>query len=208
MEVKLLWVTPDAEKQVLRIARISSNDRDSQNTKLLTYLVKHKHFSPFEMANFSVEITGNRAILRQMLRHRTFNFQEFSQRYASPSESALITSEARRQDLKNRQNSIDDIDEKTKNEWTAKQESLNKKAYDTYQWAIDKGIAKECARAVLPEGNTLSTLCMNGTLRSWIHYLQLRTANGTQKEHIEIAEKIREIFQEQFPIISEACFEV
>lgn len=208
MEVKLLWVTPDAEKQVLRIARISSNNRDSQNTKLLTYLVKHKHFSPFEMANFSVEITGNRAILRQMLRHRTFNFQEFSQRYASPSESALITSEARRQDLKNRQNSIDDIDEKTKNEWTAKQESLNKKAYDTYQWAIDKGIAKECARAVLPEGNTLSTLCMNGTLRSWIHYLQLRTANGTQKEHIEIAEKIREIFQEQFPIISEACFEV
>lgn len=208
MEVKLLWVTPDAEKQVLRIARISSNNRDSQNTKLLNYLVKHKHFSPFELANMAVEITGNRAILRQMLRHRTFNFQEFSQRYASPSESALITSEARRQDLKNRQNSIDDIDEKTKNEWTSKQESLNKKAYDTYQWAIDKGIAKECARAVLPEGNTLSTLCMNGTLRSWIHYLQLRTANGTQKEHIEIAEKIREIFQEQFPIISEACFEV
>jgi len=208
MEVKLLWVTPDAEKQVLRIARISSNNRDSQNTKLLNYLVKHKHFSPFELANMAVEITGNRAILRQMLRHRTFNFQEFSQRYASPSESALITSEARRQDLKNRQNSIDDIDEKTKNEWTAKQESLNKKAYDTYQWAIDKGIAKECARAVLPEGNTLSTLCMNGTLRSWIHYLQLRTANGTQKEHIEIAEKIQEIFQEQFPIISEACFEV
>ena len=206
MEVKLLWVTPDAEKQVLRIARISSNNRDSQNAKLLTYLVKHKHFWPFDLANMAVEITGNRAILRQMLRHRTFNFQEFSQRYASPSESALITSEARRQDLKNRQNSIDDIDEKTKNEWTAKQESLNKKAYDTYQWAIGKGIAKECARAVLPEGNTLSTLCMNGTLRSWIHYLQLRTANGTQKEHIEIAEKIQEIFQEQFPIISEACF--
>ena len=206
MEVKLLWVTPDAEKHVLNIARVSSNDRDSKNTKLLSYLIKHKHWSPLEMVNLCVEITGSRAILRQMLRHRTFNFQEYSQRYASPSESSLVTSEARRQDLKNRQNSIDDIETKIKNEWIDKQKSLNKKSYETYQWAIDQGIAKECARSVLPEGNTLSTLCMNGTLRSWIHYLQLRCENGTQKEHIEIAEAIREIFKEQFPVISNACF--
>ena len=169
--------------------------------------MRNKHFSPFEMANMTVEIEGNRSILRQILRHRTFHFQEFSLRYASPSENSLITTQARRQDLKNRQNSIDDLSPQIKKEWEDKQNSVNKKVFETYEWALENGIAKECARAVLPEGNTKSILCMNGTLRSWIHYLELRCGNGTQKEHIEIANQIKEIFKKEFPIISKACFQ-
>ena len=205
-KVKLLWVTPDAEQYVMRIARVSSDNRDSNNTRLLGYLIRNKHWSPFELCNMAIEIEGSRAILRQMLRHRTFHFQEYSLRYAKTSEERMITNEARRQDLKNRQNSIDDIKPQIKKEWEDKQKSLNKKVYETYQWALDQGIAKECARSILPEGNTISILCMNGTLRSWIHYLELRCGNGTQKEHIEIANQIKEIFKEQFPIISKACF--
>jgi len=205
-KVELLWVTPDAEKQIMRMARVSSKDRDNESTKLLGYLIRNKHWSPFEQCNMAVEITGNRAILRQILRHRTFHFQEFSLRYASPDENSLFTTEARRQDLKNRQNSIDDLSPQVKKEWEDKQKSLNKKTYETYEWALENGIAKECARAVLPEGNTKSILCMNGTLRSWIHYLELRCGNGTQKEHMDIANQIKEIFIEQFPIISQSCF--
>ena len=205
-KVTLLWVTPEAEKQIMRMARVSSKHRDSTNTKLLGYLIREKHFSPFQMANMAIEIEGPRAILRQILRHTSFEFQEFSQRYASPKEEDLIVSQARRQDLKNRQNSIDDIPLEIQEEWNEKQREINEKVMESYKWAIDQGIAKECARSIFPEGNTTSILCMNGTLRSWIHYLQLRCGNGTQKEHQEIADMIKEIFFEQFPIISEAAF--
>jgi thymidylate synthase (FAD) len=206
VNVKLVWKTQDSEKIILNIARISSENRDSEDTRLLGYLIRNKHWSPFEMANMCVEITGPRAILRQMLRHRSFNFQEFSQRYQKPDKDDLHESEARRQDDKNRQNSYDDLDDKIKDEWIQKQKEINEKVFEAYSWAIDNGIAKECARSVLPEGNTYSILCMNGTLRSWIHYLDLRCANGTQKEHIEIANMIRNIFTENFPTIAKAVF--
>lgn len=206
-EVKLISKTPDAEKVVLYTARVSSDNRESEDTRLLGYLIRNGHWSPFELANMVVEITASRAIIRQILRHRSFSFQEFSQRYSAISEDDLIVNEARRQDVKNRQNSIDDLDNKIKKEWDDKQRSLNKKAYETYKWALENGIAKECARAILPEGSTLSTLCMNGTLRSWIHYLSLRCSNGTQNEHIKIAKACLKIFKENFPIIYDAAFE-
>lgn len=206
MEVKLLWKTEGAEAQILRMARVSSENRDSEDTRLLGYLLRNNHVSPFEMANMCVEVVAPRSIIRQVLRHRSFSFQEFSQRYQNPPEEYLITSEARRQDERNRQNSIDDLPEQVKKEWEDKQKAINKKVYETYQWAIEKGIAKECARSILCEGNTLSIVCINGTLRSWIHYLQLRCSNGTQKEHQELANLIKEIFVSQFPIISKAAF--
>ena len=202
--VKLLWSTPDAEKQIMRMARVSSNNRDSDNPKLLTYLIKNKHWSPLEMANMCIEIVGPRAILRQILRHRSFSFQEFSQRYASVDDTDFIISQARRQDIKNRQNSIDDMDEEIQEEWEQMQLRLNNIVKNLYEWALNNGIAKECARSILPEGNVLSTLCMNGTLRSWIHYLDLRCGHGTQSEHSEIANQIKEIFIQEFPIVSSA----
>ena len=207
MKVTLLWATPNAEKQILRMARVSSNNRDSDNTRLLGYLIRNKHWSPLEMANLCVEIEGPRAILRQIIRHRSFSYQEFSQRYASPSEESLTLTDARRQDLKNRQNSIDDLPEDVKNTWSEKQKEINELVLQNYEWAIENGIAKECARSIFPEDNTTSILCINGTLRSWIHYLELRTANGTQLEHQQIALKIKEIFCEQFPIIAKAVFQ-
>ena len=204
--VKFLAATPNAEKLVLYTARVSSDNRESENTKLLGYLIRNKHWSPLEMAQFSVEIVASRAVIRQILRHRSFNFQEFSQRYAVVKEDDFIVNEARRQDKSNRQNSIDDLPADIKKEWIDKQKSINKKVLETYRWAIEKGIAKECCRSILPEGNTLSTLCMSGTLRSWIHYLQLRCANGTQKEHSEVSLACLRIFKEQFPIIYDAAF--
>lgn len=200
--VKFLWVTPNAEKNVLYMARVSSVNRDSESTKLLNYLIRERHWSPLEMANMCVEITGPRAILRQILRHRSFSFQEFSQRYAKV--TTFTTTQARRQDMKNRQNSIDDISPEVQEEWIQIQEKLNLMVKEAYSWALENRIAKECARAILPEGNTQSTICMNGTLRSWIHYLDLRTAHGTQKEHMEIAKAVRQIFINTFPIISKA----
>jgi thymidylate synthase (FAD) len=205
-DVKFLWMTPEAEKIVLYTARVSSDNRESENTKLLEYLIRNQHWSPFEMSNMCLEITASRAIIRQILRHRSFSFQEYSLRYSSIKEDSLIVNEARRQDTKNRQNSIDDIDISTQKEWSDKQKSLNKKAYETYNWALSKGIAKECARTVLPEGSTQSILCMNGNLRSWIHYLTLRCANGTQKEHQEISKECLRIFKSKFPIIYDAAF--
>jgi len=205
--VKLLWVTPNAEKQVMYMARVSAENRDSESTRLLGYLLKENHVSPFEMANMCVEISGSRAILRQILRHRSFSFQELSQRYAKISMKDMTISEARRQDTKNRQNSIDDLPKNIQNEWKQKQESLNTKTFETYSWALENGIAKECARNILPEGNTTSILCMNGTLRSWIHFLKLRTGNGTQGEHQQIASACLDIFKEQFPIIAKAVFD-
>ena len=204
--VKFLAATPNAEKLILYTARVSSDNRESENTKLLGYLIRNKHWSPLEMAQFSVEIVASRAVIRQILRHRSFNFQEFSQRYAVVKEDDLIVNEARRQDRSNRQNSIDDLPADVKKEWIDKQRSINKKVLETYQWAIEKGIAKECARSILSEGNTLSTLCMSGTLRSWIHFLQLRSANGTQLETQQVSKECLRIFKEQFPIIYDAAF--
>ncbi len=204
--VKFLSATPDAEKLILYTARVSSDNRNSENTKLLGYLIRNQHWSPLEMSSLILEITASRAVIRQLLRHRSFTFQEYSQRYAAVKESALIVNEARRQDLKNRQSSIDDIPADVKKEWIDKQKSLNKKAYETYKWALEKGIAKESARVVLPEGNTTSTLCMQGTLRSWVHFLTLRCANGTQKETSDVSKACLEIFKEKFPIIYDAAF--
>jgi len=204
MSVKLLWSTADAEKQILFMARVSSKHRKSENTKLINYLIKEKHWSPFTMANMCVEIECSRAISRQILRHASFHYQEYSQRYARVNQTQFFTSEARRQDLQNRQNSIDDISNEIKEEWTTKQEKINEMVKENYEWALEQGIAKECARVILPEGNTSTIVCMNGTIRSWIHYLQLRCGNGTQKEHMDIANKIKDIFSKEFPIIAKA----
>jgi len=204
MSVKLLWSTPDAEKQILFMARVSSKHRKSENMKLINYLIKEKHWSPFTMANMCVEIECSRVISRQILRHASFNYQEYSQRYAIVNKSQFFTSEVRRQDMKNRQNSIDDISVEIKEEWVSRQKKINEMVKENYEWALDQGIAKECARVILPEGNTSTILCMNGNIRSWIHYLQLRCGNGTQKEHIDIANKIKDIFSKEFPIISKA----
>jgi len=173
------------------VARVS-NPSNQMNTetapKLLKYLAKHKHWSPFEMVSICMEIDTTRDIARQILRHRSFSFQEFSQRYADPTKDlGFVTREARLQDTKNRQNSIDTDDEALQEEWDDYQSALLDEARIAYTWAIQNGIAKEQARAVLPEGLTQSRMYMNGTLRSWIHYCELRMENGTQKEHREIA---------------------
>lgn len=201
MQVKLISATPDAEKTIMYCARVSSPNQDSNNPKLLKYCADHKHWSIFEMANMVVEIQTSRAISQQILRHRSFNFQEFSQRYAAVTN--IETYEARRQDTKNRQNSIDDLDPKVK-DWFAKaQDAVQMLAETSYAEALKKGVAKEQARFLLPMA-TSTKLYMNGTLRSWIHYIDLRSANGTQKEHQEIALAIKDIFCEQFPVIAEA----
>jgi len=173
---------------VARVSNPSNQNNTLTANKLLKYLIKHKHFSPFEMVNVVMEINTTRDIARQILRHRSFSFQEFSQRYADPTKDlGFVTREARLQDQKNRQNSIEIDDESLQGTWEQLQNNLTTSVQKTYEWAIKNGIAKEQARAVLPEGLTVSRLYMNGTLRSWIHYCQLRMANGTQKEHREIA---------------------
>tara|TARA_B100000131_G_scaffold301525_1_gene323817 strand:+ start:2971 stop:3630 length:660 start_codon:yes stop_codon:yes gene_type:complete len=188
-------------------ARVS-NPGNQNNTKtapgLLKYLIKHEHWSPFEMVHMTLEIKTTRDIARQILRHRSFSFQEFSQRYAVSDE--WVTREARLQDPQNRQNSIE-LDEDSKQieeKWRMKQLEVVRKIKEVYDWALDSGIAKEQARAVLPEGNTVSTLYMAGSLRSWIHYCQLRMGNGTQKEHSEVAEKCWNIVTLHFPEIKKA----
>ena len=172
-------------------ARVSNPGNQSNRKtadKLLKYLIKHKHWSPFEMASACLEIETTRDIARQILRHRSFSFQEFSQRYADPTKDLeFVKREARLQDEKNRQNSVEIDDPKLQDEWDTLQDMLIEDARQAYQWAIAKGIAKEQARAVLPEGLTMSRMYMNGTIRSWIHYIELRSANGTQKEHMEVA---------------------
>ena len=198
----------DIENLVAYCARVSnpSNQMNTQtNDKLLNYLMKHKHWSPFEMVSVCLEIETTRDIARQILRHRSFSFQEFSQRYADPAEfgNQFVFREARLQDEKNRQNSIDVDDEELQKEWRRHQEKVINQASLAYKWAIANGIAKEQARAVLPEGNTKSKLYVNGTLRSWIHYIELRRENGTQKEHIEIAKACAEVISKIFPMIQE-----
>ena len=181
----------DAQELIAYCARVSNpsnqNNKDTSE-KLIKYLIKHKHWSPLEMVSACIEIETTRDIARQILRHRSFSFQEFSQRYADPvKELDFIRRGARLQDPKNRQNSIDAASINVQDMWDMKQQEVIKLCKEVYKWAIDEGIAKEQARAVLPEGMTVSRMYMNGTLRSWVHYIDLRSANGTQKEHQDIA---------------------
>ena len=207
MNVKLISVTPDAEKNIAYCARVS-NPNNQENEKiagLLKYCINHKHWSIFEQAFMTLEITTTRGLAAQILRHRSFTYQEFSQRYA---DSSLLAEEIpmfdlRRQDTKNRQNSIDDIDPFTKQEFEIQIQRHFASAMDLYQAMLDKGIAKECARFVLPLA-TPTKIYMSGSVRSWIHYIDLRSANGTQKEHMDIANECKCIFAGQFPVIAEA----
>ena len=198
----------NAQELVAFCARVSnpSNQLNTETSeKLIKYLIKNAHWSPLEMVSACLEIETTRDIARQMLRHRSFSFQEFSQRYANPvKDLEFIIRDARLQDPKNRQNSIENEDVEITKAWKEKQENLISEATNAYNWAIENGIAKEQARSVLPEGNTVSRLYMNGTLRSWIHYIELRSANGTQKEHMNIANECKSIFIKTFPTIAEA----
>lgn len=187
-------------------ARVS-NPTNQLNTatvdKLIGYLLEHKHFSPFEMCNAVLEIETTRDIARQILRHRSFSFQEFSQRYADPTKGmSLVNRETRLQDTKNRQNSIDTDDDGLKGDWDFMQKEVSDVALASYKWALENGIAKEVARAVLPEGMMMSRMYMNGTIRSWIHYIEVRTGNGTQKEHIDVARKCAVEIAKIFPLIN------
>jgi len=191
-----------------RVSNPSNQNNTETNEKLLRYLIKHKHWSPFEMASACLEIDTTRDIARQILRHRSFSFQEFSQRYADPTQDLdLSTRDARLQDLKNRQNSVDTENVELHHAWSEQQEKVIEAAKGAYQWAIDNGIAKEQARAVLPEGNTESRMYMNGTIRSWIHYIDLRSSNGTQKEHMIIARECAKALEPIFPMITEFVHE-
>jgi len=194
----------DVQELIAYCARVSnpSNQLNTETSeKLINYLVKHAHWSPLEMVSACIEIETTRDIARQILRHRSFSFQEFSQRYADPVKDLdFEIREARLQDDKNRQNSVETDDTELKTEWVLAQERVIIEARKAYRWAIENGIAKEQARAVLPEGLTMSRMYMNGTLRSWIHYIELRSANGTQKEHMEIAKACAHVIAEVFPM--------
>ena len=207
MSVKLISVTPDAEQTMAYVARVSNpNNQENPNyAKLLGYCIKHNHWSVFEQSFMTLEIETTRGLAAQILRHRSFTYQEFSQRYADSSLLAetIPVPELRRQDTKNRQNSIDDLDPEFV-ELTNKQiQTYFAQGMSLYQHLLDNGVAKECARFVLPLA-TPTRLYMSGSCRSWIHYIQLRSANGTQKEHMEIAEECKKIFAEQFPTVAEA----
>lgn len=200
--VKLKWITPDAEKEIMYCARVSSPNQDSTNTGLLKFCVKNKHWSIFQMANMNVEVETSRAISAQILRHASIGFQEFSQRYAKVLEFQFY--EARSQDTKDRQNSIDDMSEEDKDWFMKAQEYVCKVSTGYYNESLSRGIAKEQARFLLPM-SAKTKMYMNGTIRSWIHYLNLRCGNGTQKEHMDIAIAIRDtIFKPAMPVIAEA----
>ena len=205
-QVKLVTVTPKAEETIGYIARVSNpKNQDNPNVSgLLGYCIKHQHWSVFEQAHMTLEIETTRGLAAQILRHRSFTFQEFSQRYANTNFlGAIPVPDLRRQDEKNRQNSIDDVPQKQVEFLQKEIQAYFAEGLDLYNELIREGIAKECARFVLPLA-TPTRLYMTGTLRSWIHYIDLRSGHGTQKEHMEIAENCRDIFKEQFPIISEA----
>ena len=200
------WRTlEDVVAYCARVSNPSNQNNTETSKKLLQYLIKHGHWSPFEMVSICLEIETTRDIARQILRHRSFSFQEFSQRYADPTKDlSFTTREARLQDNKNRQNSIElDNESDLHYEWTSKQEKLLETIKDTYKWAIDNEIAKEQARAVLPEGITMSRMYMNGTLRSWIHYIDLRSGHGTQKEHMKVARACADAIKPIYPMIKE-----
>lgn len=197
----------DAQDLIAFCARVSnpSNQYNKEtNAQLIKYLIKYKHWSPLEMVSATIEIETTRDIARQILRHRSFSFQEFSQRYADPTKDLkFMLREARLQDTKNRQNSIRVDDSRLSAMWRLQQEKVIQAANEAYQFAVDNGIAKEQARVVLPEGNTMSRLYMNGTLRSWVHYIELRSANGTQLEHIEVAQACAKEIATIFPLMKE-----
>ena len=206
MKVQLITVTPDAEKNMAFVARVSNpNNQDNENfSGLLKYCIKHQHWSVFEQAHMTLEIETTRAIAAQILRHRSFTFQEFSQRYAQSNELGEIDlPELRRQDNKNRQNSIDDLDKDVVDKLNRQMITLFSSAQSLYNQMVETGVAKECARMVLPLC-TPTRIYMTGSVRSWIHYINLRSAHGTQKEHMEIAESCKDVFKEQFPVVSEA----
>lgn len=218
MKVKLISYSKPSEEMVQDglenvqdliafCARVSnpSNQLNMETAeKLIRYLIKYKHWSPLEMASACLEIETTRDIARQILRHRSFSFQEFSQRYADPTKDLdFVTREARLQDTVNRQNSVSTNDRDLVENWNMKQMEVINLVKANYKWAIDNGIAKEQARAILPEGNTVSRLYMNGTLRSWIHFIEIRSGNGTQKEHMEVARACAEAITEIFPMVEE-----
>ena len=187
-----------------RVSNPSNQSNKKTSEKLIRYLIKHKHWSPFEMASVCLEITTTRDIARQILRHRSFSFQEFSQRYADPTKDLnFVMRQARLQDNKNRQNSIEVKDEYIQKNWKLRQSLVMQEVYEAYDWAIANGVAKEQARAVLPEGNIESRLYMNGTIRSWIHYIELRSGLETQKEHREVAIECAKAIEPIFPMIME-----
>lgn len=184
-----------------RVSNPSNQINTETSERLITYLIANKHWSPLEMVSACIEIETTRDIARQILRHRSFSFQEFSQRYADPTTNlSFVTRQARLQDKENRQNSIETDDASLIKEWNERQLKLIEIAKETYSWAIENGIAKEQARSVLPEGNTVSRMYMNGTLRSWVHYIELRSGHGTQKEHMDIAVAIANVISSIFPM--------
>jgi thymidylate synthase (FAD) len=207
MNVKLINVTPDAEKQIAYCARVSNpNNQDNpEYAKLVSYCIKHEHWSVFEHGFMTLEINTTRGIAAQILRHRSFTFQEFSQRYADTSllSQEIPVFDLRRQDLKNRQNSINNISDEIKSKWVTKIREHFAKSQALYEDMLKDGIAKECARFILPLA-TPTRLYVTGSVRSWIHYIQLRSSNGTQKEHMDIANECKSIFCKNFPIVSEA----
>jgi|TARA_B100000035_G_scaffold46437_1_gene35207 thymidylate synthase (FAD) len=204
--VSLVHTTPDAEQLIAYMARVSNPDnQDNPNSeRLIKYLIKHKHWSPFEMVNMCVQIETTRSVAAQILRHRSFSFQEFSQRYAQVVKPAAIP-QLRRQDTKNRQNSIDNLDPITVQDFNVKISSLFDLSESLYKEMLQAGVAKECARDILPL-STPTTLYMNGTLRSWLHYTDLRCANGTQYEHKLIADQCKDIIEQQFPNVYAAMY--
>ena len=206
MTARLISITPDAEKTMAYIARVSNpaNQENDNYSGLLKYCIKHNHWSVFEQSTMTVEIETTRAIAAQILRHRSFTYQEFSQRYADAKLLETIElPELRRQDNKNRQNSIDDLDPKIVEKLNAQMNTLFSSAFSLYNQMLQEGVAKECARMVLPLC-TPTRIYMTGSCRSWIHYINLRSANGTQKEHMMIAQAVKKIFIEQFPTVSDA----
>jgi thymidylate synthase (FAD) len=210
MKVQLISYTQNEKNDSLedlvvycaRVSNPSNQDNKTTNSKLIKYLIDNKHWSPLEMVSICLEIETTRDISRQILRHRSFSFQEFSQRYAV-ADLGFQNKEVRIQDNKNRQNSIEIDNDELQKEWNDKQNNINKQCLETYKWALENGIAKEQARSVLPEGTTLTKLYMSGTLRSWVHYIQLRSGNGTQKEHKEVAIACAKAIQPVFPMIAE-----
>ncbi len=206
MTVQLISITPDAEKTMAYIARVSNpSNQDNENfSGLLRYCIKHQHWSVFEQSSMTLEIQTTRGIAAQILRHRSFTYQEFSQRYADSNLlGAVELPELRRQDTKNRQNSTDDLDPEVVEKLNKQMNTLFSSAFSLYNQMLEKGVAKECARFVLPLA-TPTRIYMSGSVRSWIHYIDLRSAHGTQKEHMDIAEACRKVFTEQFPTVSEA----
>ena len=207
MNVKFISITPDAEKTMAYIARVSnpSNQENEKYAGLLKYCIKHNHWSVFEQSSMTLEIETTRGLAAQILRHRSFTYQEFSQRYADTKllDDKIPLPKLRKQDLKNRQNSTDDLDEFLTQDFELEMEKLFNSSMNLYNKMLENGVAKECARFVLPLA-TPTRLYMTGSCRSWVHYINLRSAHGTQKEHMDIAEECRRIFTEQFPSVSEA----